>query len=361
MKKIIAVLLSLVLVFSMVACGNSNDDPSQEGKEWKVAVLLPRIGDQSFFDSVNAGRIALDERDNVQADLIEIGEDVAQYDSFFQDACESGYDLIVSGYATYEPYLYKAAKQYPDQLFFNYDYSAPEDLDNVYAVTYKSSDMGYIAGALSALITESDMEKANSDKKIGAIVGMESDYMNDFIGSFCQAATDYGVQAYISYPNSFKDTAKAKEQALAMYNDGVDIIWQVAGGAGLGVFEAAAGSDKYAIGVDSDQVLALSGKPELASTIVSSIYKDCGAALINAVDQLIAGTYPAGTKATMGLADGTVGLVENEQYTKMVPEAIRTEMQEVIEKIKNGDITPYSVIAEPEKWESVKAEATARK
>ena len=80
------------------------------------------------------------------------------------DACESGYDLIVSGYADVEPTLYSAAKMYPDQLFFNFDYSTHEDLDNVFAVTYSLSELGYLAGTLSSLVTTSGMEKANPEK-----------------------------------------------------------------------------------------------------------------------------------------------------------------------------------------------------
>ena len=198
MKKVLSVFLALILTLSLAACGPEKVAGGE--KVWKVAVLLPYIGDQSYYDAVEAGRKTLDAREEIEATLIEIGTDQAQWESYFMDACESGYDLIVSGYADVEPTLYSAAKMYPDQLFFNFDYSTHEDLDNVFAVTYSLSELGYLAGTLSSLVTTSGMEKANPENKVGVIVGEDSEYMNDFIGSYCQVCAEMGTQVYIRTP-----------------------------------------------------------------------------------------------------------------------------------------------------------------
>ena len=55
------------------------------------------------------------------------------------------------------------------------------------------------------------------------------------------------------YANGFEDPANGKECALALYGMGCDIVFQVAGKTGEGVFEAAAETGNYAIGVDGDQ------------------------------------------------------------------------------------------------------------
>ena len=72
---------------------------------------------------------------------------------------------------------------------------------------------------------------------------------------------------------------------------------------------------------------------------------------------MIGGSYPAGTTKTMGLAEGTLGVVENDQYLEMVPEEIRKQVNDAAEKLKSGEIVPYSVVAEPERWEEIKAAA----
>ena len=365
MKKLAAFLLAAVMMLSLVACGSSDDgdgsgDGSGDGaKTYKVALLIPYLGDQSYYDTTAAGLDTLKEKyDNVETTIIEMGTDKSKYNDYFDDVCSSAqYDLVVSGGSDSEEALYTACENYPDQVFMNFDYTeAPPS--NCYAVTYSTADEGYVAGYLASLITTSDMEKANPDKKVGVIVGMDIPSMNDFIGGFCEICTEMGVQVYIGYPESFTDTAKTKELSLEMYNQGVDVIWQVAGSAGTGVFEAAAQVDKYSFGVDSDQTLSIADE-SLAATIVTSFYKDCGSAIVNAVELLMAGNFPVGTAATLGLAEDAVGLIDNEQYQTLVPEEIRTQVTEQIDKVKNGEVEVYSVKADPDSWESVKAAATA--
>lgn len=366
MKKLLAIMLVLIMALSVVACAQTaapaapaaDAAPAASGKVYKVAVLVPFIGDQSYFDSVNAGRLEVDKYENVETTLIEMGEDKSKWESYYLDACEGGYDLIIGGNTDAEEYLYGAAKQYPDQKFFNFDYVNHVDLPNVYAVMYNTPELGYVAGVAASLITQSDMPKANPEKIVGVVVGMDIPAMNDFIGGFCQVCHEKGVQVLIGYPESFTDSAKAKEIALNMYKQGADVVWQVAGGAGLGVFEAAAEMDRYSFGVDNDQTIALSGQPALASTIVTSFYKDCGASVKYAVDCLIAGNYPTGSE-TLGIAKGAVGLIKNKQYTDMVPQAIQTEIDAELAKVANGEVSVISALFDNDAWEDIKAKATA--
>ena len=202
------------------------------------------------------------------------------------------------------------------------------------------------------------MPKANPEKIVGVVVGMDIPAMNDFIGGFCQVCHEKGVQVLIGYPESFTDSAKAKEIALNMYKQGADVVWQVAGGAGLGVFEAAAEMDRYSFGVDNDQTIALSGQPALAATIVTSFYKDCGASVKYAVDCLLAGNYPTGAE-TLGIAKGAVGLIKNQQYTDMVPKAIQDEIDVELSKVANGEVSVISALFDNAAWEDIKAKATA--
>jgi len=378
MKKIITVILVLMMALGMFACvattAPATEEPTAEAtaaaeqteateapaaeKIYKVAVLVPFIGDQSYFDSVNAGRLAVEDYPNVETTLIEMGEDKSKWESYYLDACEGGYDLIVGGNNDAEEYFYAAAKQYPDQRFFNFDYVNHVELPNVFAVTYNTPELGYVAGTAASLITQSSMPKANAEKIVGIVVGMDFPAMNDFVSGFCQICYENGVQVLIGYPESFTDSAKAKEIALNMYAQGADVVWQVAGGAGLGVFEAAAEADKYAFGVDSDQTIALSGQPNLAATIVTSFYKDCGASVKYAVDMLIAGTYPTGAK-TLGIKEGAVGLVQNQQYIDMVPQEIRDQIDAQVAKVAAGEVTVISALADDAAWQDIKAKATA--
>ncbi len=356
MRKILAVLVMLAMLCTVPALA--------ENESFDICLLVPAVGDASYFDGAAMGVRALaEEYDNVTADVVVLGRDPSVYDPFFEDACASGkYELIITGGGECTDALVKFAAAYPEQTFFDFDfqdtYERVVGLDNAYGVTYKVYDMGYLAGYLASQITVSDMPGANPEKKVGIVLGMDIVDINDFAGSFCQACIDAGVQADVRYANSFSDPEMGYAQAIAMYNEGCDIIWQVAGSAGAGVFRAAAETGRYAFGVDVDQTLTIQDEAQRA-TIVTSFYKDYAGVIRKAFDDVRAGSFTGGTYSVIGLAEGAVGPVDNEQYRAMVPEDIRAGLSDMYSKVISGEIVPYSVMAEPEKWEDIKTEATA--
>ena len=132
-----------------------------------------------------------------------------------------------------------------------------------------------------------------------------------------------------------------KEIATSLYNSGVDVMFSVAGAAGLGIFQSAVEQDKLAVGVDSDQYLTYSNSesPELAEVIMTSMVKNIGGSLITVFDEINEGTAEWGTLRVLGIADGGVALADNENYQKLVPEDIRNTISEYEEKVKAGEIT----------------------
>lgn len=383
MKKTLALLLALLLIMATFAgCSNDGEETTtapettteaapetttEEAPEveenYNVLLLVPKVGDKSYFDGAAAGMTLLEETyGNVTTDIITMGstdEDMANYPTFFEEACASGkYDLIVTGGGECTTALVEAATNYPDQMFFDFDYQDTfgNELTNIYGVYYKSYDMGYLAGYLAAQITTSDMPLANEEKKIGAVVGIDFPDLNDFVGSFCQAAIDCGVQATISYCNTFAETEPAYECAMELYADGCDVVWQVAGSAGLGVFEASIEAGRYAFGVDVDQVDVI-GDPALTANIITSFQKDYANIILDAFTQLVNGTYPGGTTLAVGLKEHGVGLVDNEQYQTLVPQEIRDSVNTVYEKVTSGEVVPFSAMLDQETWPTIRDQA----
>lgn len=381
MKKVLALLLALCMVFAFAACNTTNNDENsenslpedssaesesqteEEAKAYSVLLLVPKVGDNSYFDGAAAGLDLIKETyENVTTEVITMGSedaDMENYPSFFTEACESGkYDLIVTGGGECTNALVEAATNYPDQKFFDFDYQDTfgNELSNIYGVYYKSYDMGYLAGYLAAQITNSDMELANEDKKIGAVVGIDFPDLNDFVGSFCQAAIDCGVQATITYCNSFSEAEAGYNSAMELYNDGVDVVWQVAGSAGLGVFQASVEAGRYAFGVDVDQV-AVINDPSVTANIVTSFYKDYANTILTAFEKLMADEYPGGVTLAVGLAERGVGLANNEQYQTLVPQEIRDSLEVVYEKVESGEIIPFSAMADADGWAQLRDQA----
>lgn len=102
LKKIFKCLLVLVMMLSMVACSSSDSDSGSDSDgttTYKIALLVPYLGDQSYFDTTAAGLDDLEAAyDNVETVVVEMGTDASKYEEYFDDVCSSGqYDLVVSG------------------------------------------------------------------------------------------------------------------------------------------------------------------------------------------------------------------------------------------------------------------------
>ncbi len=346
------------LALSMAACGSSGaaattesakpaeaaaESAGEEAKVTKIAVLLPHTGDQSYFDTLaTAAKEVNDEDNNITVELFECDPDGAAEESnwmnWFDNVCEDGeYDLVVSGNNTYEGFLYKAAEKYPDQKFYNFDYSAlPEGgvPSNLYAVNWALDDLGYVVGALSAAMTKTGT--------VGVVVGMDNQAMNQFIGGYVQVLTENDVKYCVSYPGSFSDTAKGKEVTEQMISKGADVIWQVAGGLGNGVIEACAGHDDvWCIGVDQDQYLQFKDtNPEWANTILTSALKNTNVAFKAVCQMVVDGTFDQkmGTAEAWGISLNGVGLAENDYYLANCPEEVRAQVADILAKVTAGEV-----------------------
>ena len=177
-----------------------------------------------------------------------------------------------------------------------------------------------------------------SNKIIGFLGGMENSVINDFLVGYIQGAKDVDpdTQVALAYVGNFYDSAAGKDMALTQYQNGADVGFNVAGSAGLGQIEAAVDAKRYAFGVDSDQAAVL---PDYAANIPTSALKNVGNSLIRAIKEDMDGELPYGTLEYLGLSDGGVELVEDDHYKEVVPEEIRTKIEDLKQQIIDGKIT----------------------
>ncbi len=356
MKKLLSLLLVVVMIFSLTACAQDGT-PAGDTDQYKAALLLNgTLGDKSFFDSANIGLQKL--KDELGAEKFdfkveEMGAtpaDEPKWEPTLLEYCESGdYDVIIIG--TWQMYdaLAKAAVEFPDQkfIFFDetFDFTAGE-YNNIYNVLYKQNEVSYLIGAAAGLMTTdgslSMIDPSNSS--IGFLGGMENPIINDFLLGYIQGAKDVNpdVKVKIAYVGNFYDSAAGKELALAQYQSGgVDVGYNVAGAAGLGQIEAAVDANRYAFGVDSDQAALL---PDKAEFIPTSALKNVGNSLIRAIKLDLEGKLEYGKAESLGFAEGGVEIVKDAHYEEMVPESIRTKIDELEQKIVNGDIKVDSAL-----------------
>lgn len=359
MKKIVSLLVALVMMLSLglVGCGKTDDKNNggsgntASGDKLKVVTLINgNLGDKSFFDSAANGMKLIEEKLGYETKVIEMGFDKTKWEPTLQDVSEQDWDVIIVGTWEMKEYLEKIAPQYPDKKYMIFDSTvdfAKGDLGNVYSIEYKQNEASFIGGALAARVTTSNMEGANPEKKIGFLGAMDSPVINDFLVGYIEGAQyiDKDTKVAISYVGNFEDSAKGKEMSLAQYNQGVDIGFNVAGQAGLGQLDAAKEVKKYVVGVDSDQYeLFAESDPAKAALITTSVLKRVDNSLLRALELMKDGKLEFGKGEVLGLKEQAVEIAENENYTKILSEDLRKELNDIKEKIIKGEIKVESAL-----------------
>ncbi|MDE2777634.1 MAG: BMP family ABC transporter substrate-binding protein [Chloroflexota bacterium] len=344
-------LLAVMLVFMLAFTAVAQDEPLKV-----VSVINGTLGDKSFFDSAQRGMDAIADEYDIEIDTVELGIDPANWEPGLLDvmADTDSYDILIAGTFQMIDFMAANVHNYPDKLFMFYDAPMPYgDMDvcvegcaNVYSMTYAQNQGSFLAGVYAAAITTSMMEGTNDDPIIGAVGGQQIPVIDDFIVGYEQGAclVNPESQSIVQYAGSWNDPARGKEITLAMYEQGADIVFQVAGGTGVGVFEAAQEQRRYAIGVDSDQaVIVAETDPDQAERILTSMLKNVDNSIFRAITLHLDGELPYGSSESLGIPEGGVGLAKNEFYDMATSDDIKAMVEAAEAAVVAGDIEVQTV------------------
>ena len=150
---------------------------------------------------------------------------------------------------------------------------------------------------------------------------MESEVISRFEAGFKAgvASVDPSIKVQVDYAGSFGDAAKGKTIAAAQYAAGADIVYQVAGGTGAGVFAEAKSLNEsrpenekvWVIGVDRDQeaegkYTSKDGKE--SNFVLASTLKQVGTTVKDIANKAEKGEFPGGQVIVYSLKDKGVDL-----------------------------------------------------
>jgi len=330
---LVATLAAAVLTLS--ACGTATPSPSAAGNSLlSVAHMVNSpLGDQSFFDDAQTGIDRLQAQGHKTLTVQSETNNPTQWKANTEQL-SGKWDVVVVGTSQLVDILGEVAPKYPDQKYVIYDDVVKQP--NVASITFKQNEGAFLAGALAALVTTNPKEfpHAKGSKVIGLIAGMDVPVIEDFIVGYKAgaAAVDPSVQVKTAFVGDFANSQKGHDLAKSMFaDDNADVIFQVAAAAGVGVLQAAADANRYAIGVDSNQNALHSG------VVLASMLKHIGNGIYTAVNAAQDGTLAWGTTTTYGLANDGVGLAFDGNGG-IVPADVQAKIADLSKQVVDGTL-----------------------
>ena len=340
MTKAAALLLAGSLALAACASdekgGSSAGGSSGGNSDLKVGLAYDTggRGDKSFNDSAFAGVEAAVKDNGGDFRELSPNSDASNRADLLTQLAEGGYNPVIAVGFAYGDVIGDVAKQHPDTTFAIIDSSAAEvGADNLTGLLFAENEGSYLAGVAAALKTETN--------HIGFVGGVETPLIQKFEAGYVAGAkavkSDIKIDIQYISPagdfSGFNDPAKGKIVAQGMYDGGADIVYHAAGGSGLGVFQAAAASNKRAIGVDSDQYNTVDDAA-LKKVIMTSMLKRVDNAVQAFIGDFVDGKVKGGTDVVNDLKSDGVGLATSGGQI----DDIKDQIDEYRQKIIDGEI-----------------------
>jgi basic membrane protein A len=248
---------------------------------------------------------------------------------------KQGYDLIIGVGFTEIDALKTVATAFPKTHFAIVDVSNADEgnLKNVEGLLFKEQEAGYLAGYAAGLAA-----KARGGTTVSSVGGQKQPPVDRYIAGYQVGAKAAfpAVKLINGYSQDFANQAKCKEVALNQIAAGSVVVFQVAGGCGLGALDAAKGANIWGVGVDADQGY-------LGSYILTSALKRVDTAVFNSIKNAKDGTFKGGQDAVYGLKDQGVGIGK---FSPKTPKGIPAKVDAIKAQIVSGKIAniPTTVV-----------------
>ncbi|MDE0657260.1 MAG: BMP family ABC transporter substrate-binding protein [Acidimicrobiaceae bacterium] len=303
------------------------------GFRWVMVTDQAGLGDEGFNDLAWAGISQAASELGGSGDVIESSEQ-AQYVPNLQQSVDAGANLTVGVGFLITDAIEEVAEANPDSNFVLIDavadsargFDPGDPLPNVQSVLYAEHEAAYLAGIIAGMTTQAD--------KLAYVGGIEIPPTVRFLSGFQQgvASVNSAAEVTVSWVGAFDDPTTGRELSSAAYDDGADIVFEVAGLSGLGAYEEAKdrGAGHWVIGTDTC-------KDQLApDNYLTSATKDVAGSVFRAAQQVANGTF-AGGVSVLDLQGGYVGVCEK-TFGSLSAE-IQDAVNAAVEGIKSGSIT----------------------
>lgn len=343
MKKVLAVLLTFVFAFGMVACGGGGSTTEEQttpaAETYEIAMItdIGTIDDKSFNQGTWEGVVAYAEKNNITHKYYKPTEQSTDaYLAAIQLAVEGGAKVIVTPGFLFEAPIFQAQDLYPDVTFILIDgYPNNGDFNNMVEKTGKNTvgikfaeeQSGYLAGY--AAVKDGYTKLAFMG---GMAVPAVVRYGYGFVEGAEAAATEMGIPSIdmkYHYTGNFEATPENQTLAASWYAEGTQVIFAAGGAVGNSVMSAAEAANAKVIGVDVDQ-------SSESPTVITSAMKGLGAAVEDSLSAYYGGTFPGGQNLVYAADKNGVQLpMATSKFTKFT----QADYDAVYAKLAAGEIT----------------------
>jgi basic membrane protein A len=333
-------LLALALLVAsctvVTACGDDEQPASSGGgstpaaKKIKVGLVTDTGGlnDRSFNQLANEGLERAKSELGVETRVL-ISKTNSDYVPNLSTLAQQKYDLVIGNGFLMADAMNTVATKFPSTKFGIIDVDATTDLKskpkNVTGLLFKEQEAGYLVGYMAGLYL-----KDEGGGTAGSVGGLKIPPVDHYIAGYQKGVKDANPDAKVAYGYSqkFDDPAPCKEIALDQIAKGAKVVFQVAGGCGLGALDAAKEKGVQGIGVDADQAY-------LGDQIMTSALKKVDVAVYNEVKAVQDGSFKGGANTVFDVKSGAVGIGKtNEVGAKYADQAKQQQ-----DKIASGELT----------------------
>jgi basic membrane protein A len=302
-----------------------------------TAALISDIGkfnDRSFNQSQLEGLNRAKAKLGVNT-LPKQSNSVSDYLPNLTTAVRQNANLVISAGFLLANATATVAKKFPNTEFAITDYTVHATpfadkkgnplYKNVEGLTYAANESGCLVGVLAA-----KMAQKMGGNTIGAVGGLKIPPVDIWIAGyrFCAQKAVPGTKVLIQYSQDFVAADKCKTVAENEISQGAKILFQVAGGCGLGTLKAADEAGIWGIGVDKDQY-------NDAKRVLTSGVKRVDTGIFQAVQQAASGKFLGGSDLLFNLKNGGMSVGK---INPSVPPAYITLMKSYKAKIIAGTL-----------------------
>ena len=333
MKRSLALLLGVIVL--LAGCGgsskkSSSGTTSKNGSNVKIGLVtdVGGLNDRGFNHLSYAGLLRAQKDFGVQQRVYQANS-TQQYVPNLSTFARQGYKLTIGVGFTEAEAIDTAAHNFPSSKFAIVDVdqtTEPHKPPNLLGLLFREQETGYLVGYLAGL----EEKRLPGKDVIGSVGGQKQPPVDRFIAGYQAGAkaADPGITTLNSYSQDFSDQAKCKQVALNQIEQGAVVIFQVAGGCGLGALDAAKEKHVWGIGVDADQSF-------LGPHILTSAVKRVDTAVFDAIKLAVDGRFKGGN-LVFGLKDNGVGVGK---ISPKVPKSEVAQVNKIRAEIISGKIS----------------------